>query len=376
MCGHGTGSNRAENCILPLPKLAADKMRTRHEEISTWTAYREELTSWLCLLDDRYSEELQEAIESSVPVAQLSFSKGKAARSTKLWYLLKQALTGFQRGTDIAKFVELRQGGAAAGYELWHELDKELSVRSRVEGQALREQALLIAPPKHLRRPLDIFRHMISDFVRYRKLVVAKFPDLDLQHADIISCILKHLHDDCKKYLLLHGSLTTLEQLERGLVFYDEQLRVLNFHKEASHAKGFAAFGADQPDKGQPKGKGKDHGKDGEEKGKGKGRTKGRARTKEPKVVARKAVARIAGRGVLPQLARRSQEPVTVTTATSLATGPMSAESASLMRRPLLQRRLRQPKACSRRRHRRLLHLLCLRRLLGKVLVRSARPLC
>ena len=53
---------------------------------------------------------------------------------------------------------------------------------------------------------------MISDFVRYRKLVVAKYPDLDLQHADIISCILKHLHDDCKKYLLLHGSLTTLEQ--------------------------------------------------------------------------------------------------------------------------------------------------------------------
>ena len=79
-----------------------------------------------------------------MPVAQLSLSKGKAARSTKLWYLLKQALTGFQRGTDIAKFVELRQGGAAAGYELWRELDKELSVRSRVEGQALREQALLI----------------------------------------------------------------------------------------------------------------------------------------------------------------------------------------------------------------------------------------
>ena len=124
---------------------------------------------------------------------------------------------------------------------------------------------------------------MISDFVRYRKLVVAKYPDLDLQHADIISCILKHLHDDCKKYLLLHGSLTTLEQLERGLVFYDEQLRVLNFHKEASHAKGFAAFGADQPDKGKGKGKGKDHGKDGEEKGKGKGKDKGKSKDKGAK---------------------------------------------------------------------------------------------
>ena len=102
---------------------------------------------------------------------------------------------------------------------------------------------------------MDIFRHKISDFVRYRKLVVAKYPDLDLQHADIISCVLKHL--------LLHGSLTTLEQLERGLVFYDEQLRVLNFHKEASNAKSFATFGGDRQEKGEPKGNGggKDHGK-------------------------------------------------------------------------------------------------------------------
>ena len=51
-------------------------MRTRHEEISTWTAYREELTSWLCLLDDRYSEELQEVIESSACCAVIPF-KGK-----------------------------------------------------------------------------------------------------------------------------------------------------------------------------------------------------------------------------------------------------------------------------------------------------------
>ena len=121
-------------------------MRTRHEEITVWTAFREELTSWLCLLDDRFSEELQEAIESGVEVRQIALLKGKAARSTKLWYLLKQALSGFQRGVDLAKFVELSQNGAAAGYELWRALNQELSVRSRVEGQALREQALLIAP--------------------------------------------------------------------------------------------------------------------------------------------------------------------------------------------------------------------------------------
>ena len=199
----GLRSTRAEGYIPSLPKLDFAHMRTRHEEITVWTAFREELTSWLCLLDDRFSEELQEAIESGVEVRQIALSKGKAARSTKLWYLLKQALSGFQRGVDLAKFVELSQNGAAAGYELWRALNQELSVRSRVEGQALREQALLIAPPKHLKRPLDIFRHMGSEFARYRKLVVTKYHDLALSEADVISCILKHLHDDCKRYLLL-----------------------------------------------------------------------------------------------------------------------------------------------------------------------------
>ena len=258
-------------------------MRTRHEEITVWTAFREELTSWLCLLDDRFSEELQEAIESGVEVRQIALTKGKATHSTKLWYLLKQALSGVQRGIDLAKFVELSQNGAAAGYELWRALDQELSVRSRVEGQALREQALLIAPPKHLKRPLDIFRHMGSEFARYRKLVVTKYHDLALSEADVISCILKHLHDDCKRYLLLHGSLATLEQLERGLVFYDEQLRVLNFHKEAASAKGYPAFGGGKGDpkgkekKGDPKGKhgGKDQKGDPKGKGKDKGNGKG-----------------------------------------------------------------------------------------------------
>ena len=92
---------------------------------------------------DRFSEELQEAIESGVEVRQIALSKGKAARSTKLWYLLKQALSGFQRGVDLAKFVELGQNGAAAAYELWRALNQELSVRSRVEGQALREASSL-----------------------------------------------------------------------------------------------------------------------------------------------------------------------------------------------------------------------------------------
>ena len=73
----GLRSTRAEGYIPSLPKLDFAHMRTRHEEITFWTAFREELTSWLCLLDDRFSEELQEAIESGVEVRQIALSKGK-----------------------------------------------------------------------------------------------------------------------------------------------------------------------------------------------------------------------------------------------------------------------------------------------------------
>ena len=36
-----------------LPQLNYSAMTTRHVEIKIWTSYKEELTSWLCLLDDR-----------------------------------------------------------------------------------------------------------------------------------------------------------------------------------------------------------------------------------------------------------------------------------------------------------------------------------
>ena len=54
----GIRSRRAENCIPTLPQLNFASMNTRHAEIRVWSAYKEELTSWLCLLDDRFAEEL------------------------------------------------------------------------------------------------------------------------------------------------------------------------------------------------------------------------------------------------------------------------------------------------------------------------------
>ena len=102
----GIRSRRAENYIPTLPQLNFASMNTRHAEIRVWSAYKEELTSWLCLLDDRFAEELDESEQSAVPVQQSTLDVGKAARSSKLWFLLRQSLSKFQRA-QVCKIMSV-----------------------------------------------------------------------------------------------------------------------------------------------------------------------------------------------------------------------------------------------------------------------------
>ena len=112
----GLRSTRAEGYIPSLPKLDFAHMRTRHEEITVWTAFRKELTSWLCLLDDRFSEELQEAIESVEAASLFSdpgtfFSKPHAILNFKFFVGVKKktfvffltAICGLEKDCFICK---------------------------------------------------------------------------------------------------------------------------------------------------------------------------------------------------------------------------------------------------------------------------------
>ena len=298
----GIRSRRAESYIPQLPQLNFAGMSSRHAEIRIWTAYREELTAWLCLLDDRYAEELREAATSVVEVSQVALSVGKAARSTKLWFLLRQSLSKFQRAQDFVQLIGVQQKGASAGYELWRMLNNELSVRSRVEGQALREQVLSLRAPKHISRALDMMRWYTTELLKYDSQIKPRFPELAITEQEAILAVLRHLDEEAKRYLLLHGTTSSLDALMRGLQFYDEQLRVLTFQKEHQPGKFLNAFadqGKGKDGKGKD-GKGKDgKGKDGKgkkgdpkggqkgagkrqktPKGKGKGKQGGRGRSK------------------------------------------------------------------------------------------------
>ena len=176
-------------------------------------------------------------------------------------------------------------------------LNKELSVRSRVEGQALREQALNLYPPKYLKRPLDVMRWYMTELMKYESQVTSRFPELKIHEQEAVLGVLKHLDEDAKRYLLLHQTTSGLDAMLRGLQFYDEQLRVLSFQKEHQHSGYLNAFGAgkgdnpkgkkgDKEKKGKGKGEGKDKkgkGKDGKDKPKGKDRGGGAAPSSAPR---------------------------------------------------------------------------------------------
>ncbi|CAE7394891.1 unnamed protein product, partial [Symbiodinium pilosum] len=272
-------SQRAENYIPQLPQLNFAGMSSRRAEIRIWTAYREELTAWLCLLDDRFAEELREAATSDVEVSQIGLSVGRAARSTKLWFLLRQSLSKFQRAQDFVQLIGVKQKGASAGYELWRMLNNELSVRSRVEGQALREQVLSLRAPKHISRALDMMRWCTTELLKYDSQIKPRFPELAITEQEAILAVLRHLDEEAKRYLLLRGTTSSLDAMMRGLQFYDEQLRVLTFQKEHQPGKFLNAFAGQHKGKdGKGKdGKGKDgKGKDGKgKKGDSKGGQKG-----------------------------------------------------------------------------------------------------
>ena len=244
----GIRSRRAENYIPTLPQLNFASMNTRHAEIRVWSAYKEELTSWLCLLDDRFAEELDESEQSAVPAQQSTLDVGKAARSSKLWFLLRQSLSKFQRAQDLIHLIEVAQKGASAGYEFWRLLNRELSVRSRVEGQALREQMISLHPPKHLKRPLDVMRWYMTELMKFESQVAKKYPELKVHEQEAVLGVLKYLDEDAKRYLLLHQTTSGLDAMLKGLQFYDEQLRVLTFQKEHHHGY-LNAFGAGKGDK-------------------------------------------------------------------------------------------------------------------------------
>ena len=97
-------------------------------------------------------------------------------------------------------------------------------------------------------------RWFTTELLKYETLISKRFPELVINEQEAVLHILRFVDEDAKRYLLLHQTTSGMEAMMRGLQFYDEHLRVLNFQKEHH---GFAsAFGTGKDGKGKD-GKGK-----------------------------------------------------------------------------------------------------------------------
>ena len=65
----GSSGGKMESYIPNCPQLEIKDSGRRHE-INTWLSFRERFGSWLCLLDECYAAELQEAVKQTTTIEQ------------------------------------------------------------------------------------------------------------------------------------------------------------------------------------------------------------------------------------------------------------------------------------------------------------------
>ena len=261
-----------ESYIPNCPQLEIKDSGRRHE-INTWLSFRERFGSWLCLLDECYAAELQEAVKQTTTIEQGKLAPEAAVRSSKLYHWMKQAMSGYKRGLDLAVLQEREQGGLTCGYELFRRINNLLGVTTRAEALSLREAVMRLdvnglkqlgcPSAGSVKNPLDTCLFLTQEFARLRDQCAA-FADLQMMEVDQIMVMMRCLPQEIHRHLAFHGKSSTLRELMESLDFYEQQSKALDFSRDSHKGN---PVGYDRPPKGSPKG-----GKDRTPKGEGKGK--------------------------------------------------------------------------------------------------------
>ena len=227
----------------------------------------------MCLLDECYAAELQEAVKQTNTIEQGKLAPEAAVRSSKLYHWMKQAMSGYKRGLDLAVLQEREQGGLTCGYELFRRINNLLGVTTRAEALSLREAVMRLdvnglkqlgrPSAGSIKNPLDTCLFLTQDFARLRDQCAA-FADLQMMEVDQIMVMMRCLPQEIHRHLAFHGKSSTLRELMESLEFYEQQSKALDFSRDSHKGN---PVGYDRPPKGSPKG-----GKDRTPKGEGKGK--------------------------------------------------------------------------------------------------------
>ena len=268
----GSSGGKMESYIPNCPQLEIKDSGRRHE-INAWLSFRERFGSWLCLLDECYAAELQEAVKQTNTIEQGKLAPEAAVRSSKLYHWMKQAMSGYKRGLDLAVLQEREQGGLTCGYELFRRINNLLGVTTRAEALSLREAVMRLdvnglkqlgcPSAGSIKNPLDTCLFLTQEFARLRDQCAA-FADLQMMEVDQIMVMMRCLPQEIHRHLAFHGKSSTLRELMESLEFYEQQSKALDFSRDSHKGN---PVGYDRPPKGSPKG-GKDRAPKGEGKGK------------------------------------------------------------------------------------------------------------
>ena len=268
----GSSGGKMESYIPNCPQLEIKDSGRRHE-INTWLSFRERFGSWLCLLDECYAAELQEAVKQTTTIEQGKLAPEAAVRSSKLYHWMKQAMSGYKRGLDLAVLQEREQGGLTCGYELFRRINNLLGVTTRAEALSLREAVMRLdvnglkqlgcPSAGSIKNPLDTCLFLTQEFARLRDQCAA-FADLQMMEVDQIMVMMRCLPQEIHRHLAFHGKSSTLRELMESLEFYEQQSKALDFSRDSHKGN---PVGYDRPPKGSPKG-GKERAPKGEGKGK------------------------------------------------------------------------------------------------------------
>ena len=184
----GSSGGKMESYIPNCPQLEIKDSGRRHE-INTWLSFRERFGSWSCLLDECYAAELQEAVKQTTTIEQGKLAPEAAVRSSKLYHWMKQAMSGYKRGLDLAVLQEREQGGLTCGYELFRRINNLLGVTTRAEALSLREAVMRLdvnglkqlgcPSAGSVKNPLDTCLFLTQEFARLRDQCAALASCLD-----------------------------------------------------------------------------------------------------------------------------------------------------------------------------------------------------
>ena len=198
-------------------------------------------------------------MRQTTAIEQGKLAPEAAVRSSKLYHWMKQAMSGYKRGLDLAVLQEREQGGLTCGYELSRRINNLLGVTTRAEALSLREAVMRLdvnglkqlgcPSAGSVKNPLDTCLFLTQEFARLRDQCAA-FADLQMMEVDQIMVTMRCLPQEIHRHLAFHGKSATLRELMESLEFYEQQSKAFDFSRD-SHKGSPAGHPREAPKEGR-----------------------------------------------------------------------------------------------------------------------------